>query len=215
MATKDKKSTKAESYTYRAIWSEEDGEYVGLCAEFPSLSHLADSKAKALNGIVDLVAESIKDMKKSKEQLPTKSKGTNIGIGIAPGTDAFGRTVALRSRRLKEGETRLVLVQNWEESERGWGVRSDGYTVHIDEKQHRAYLDWYNKTFNNKSYVPDEYTRASGDPVVVSVPVELFDKIAKATLAKKDGQPYNGIWGKSKYFDKAKTDLAKDLFEGK
>lgn len=25
-------------YTYRVTWSQEDGEHVGLCAEFPSLS---------------------------------------------------------------------------------------------------------------------------------------------------------------------------------
>lgn len=27
-----------DHYTYRVNWSGEDGEYVGLCAEFPSLS---------------------------------------------------------------------------------------------------------------------------------------------------------------------------------
>ncbi len=27
-----------DRYTYRVTWSDEDGEYVGLCAEFPSLS---------------------------------------------------------------------------------------------------------------------------------------------------------------------------------
>jgi predicted RNase H-like HicB family nuclease len=26
-----------DKYTYRVTWAEEDGEYVGLCAEFPSL----------------------------------------------------------------------------------------------------------------------------------------------------------------------------------
>lgn len=31
---------KPDCYTYRVIWSEEDEEYVGLCAEFPSLSWL-------------------------------------------------------------------------------------------------------------------------------------------------------------------------------
>ena len=29
--------------TFRAVWSPEDGEYVGLCDEFPSLSWLAPS----------------------------------------------------------------------------------------------------------------------------------------------------------------------------
>ena len=30
----------AKLYTYRVLWSEEDAEFVGLCAEFPSLSWL-------------------------------------------------------------------------------------------------------------------------------------------------------------------------------
>ena len=28
----------ADHYTYRVTWSAEDGEHLGLCAEFPSLS---------------------------------------------------------------------------------------------------------------------------------------------------------------------------------
>jgi hypothetical protein len=27
-----------DRYTYRVTWSDEDKEYIGLCAEFPSLS---------------------------------------------------------------------------------------------------------------------------------------------------------------------------------
>jgi predicted HicB family RNase H-like nuclease len=57
-------------YTYRVIWSVEDQEHVGLCAEFPSLSHLASSPGDALNGIVDLVADVIDDMARSKEPIP-------------------------------------------------------------------------------------------------------------------------------------------------
>jgi hypothetical protein len=31
-------AVKNDRYTYRVTWSEDDNEYVGLCAEFPSLS---------------------------------------------------------------------------------------------------------------------------------------------------------------------------------
>lgn len=34
---------KNDKYTYRITWSEEDGEYVGLCAEPPSLSWLSQT----------------------------------------------------------------------------------------------------------------------------------------------------------------------------
>jgi predicted HicB family RNase H-like nuclease len=57
-------------YTYRVIWSEEDQEYVGLCAEFQSLSFLAESQPEAFQGIVDLVGQIIADMSESGEPIP-------------------------------------------------------------------------------------------------------------------------------------------------
>jgi predicted HicB family RNase H-like nuclease len=51
-----------EHYTYRVIWSEEDQEFVGLVAEFPSLSYLHEKQTAALNGIVELVEEVVADM---------------------------------------------------------------------------------------------------------------------------------------------------------
>jgi hypothetical protein len=39
-----------DKYTFRVLWSDEDGEFVGLCAEFPSLSWLAASREAALCG---------------------------------------------------------------------------------------------------------------------------------------------------------------------
>lgn len=54
------KIMKYERYT--TTWSEEDGEYVGLCADFPSLSYLAPTKEEALRGTGQLVREVRQDM---------------------------------------------------------------------------------------------------------------------------------------------------------
>jgi len=51
-------------------WSDDDKEYVGLCAEFPSLSWLAVSPEAALKGIRKVVADVVKDMKKNGEPVP-------------------------------------------------------------------------------------------------------------------------------------------------
>jgi hypothetical protein len=59
-----------EHYTYRVVWSKEDGEYVGLCAEFPSLSWLDESMNGALSGIVTLVKDVVADMAANEETLP-------------------------------------------------------------------------------------------------------------------------------------------------
>lgn len=61
---------KDDRYTYRVTWSEEDGEYVGLCAEFPSLSWLAKDPDAALRGIRKLVQEVVSDMMKDHEPIP-------------------------------------------------------------------------------------------------------------------------------------------------
>lgn len=62
--------TDARHYSYRVIWSEEDREYVGLCAEFPGLSWLADTMEGALKGITRVVSGVIKDMRKTGEEIP-------------------------------------------------------------------------------------------------------------------------------------------------
>ena len=61
---------KNDKYTYRVTWSEEDNEYIGLCAEFPSLSWLADTPEKALKGVRKLVADILLDMNMNNEPIP-------------------------------------------------------------------------------------------------------------------------------------------------
>jgi predicted HicB family RNase H-like nuclease len=60
----------ADHYTYRVSWSEEDQEFIGACIEFPSLSHLAESRAEALRGIEDLVRDVVGDMQANGERPP-------------------------------------------------------------------------------------------------------------------------------------------------
>lgn len=57
-------------YTYRVEWSPEDSEFIGLVAEFPSLSWLAPSPVEAMAGIVEVVAQVVADMDDSGEPLP-------------------------------------------------------------------------------------------------------------------------------------------------
>ena len=61
---------KNDRYTYRVTWSEDDNEYVGLCAEFPSLSWLAPTPEATLKGIRKLVADVVTDMGKTGETVP-------------------------------------------------------------------------------------------------------------------------------------------------
>ena len=64
------KTLRDDHYTYRVTWSDDDREYVGLCAELPSLSWLAASPEAALRGIRKVVADVVADMKKAGEAIP-------------------------------------------------------------------------------------------------------------------------------------------------
>lgn len=60
----------ADRYTYRVTWSAEDGEFAGLCAEFPSLSWLAQTHEEASVGIRNLVTDCVADMEANDETPP-------------------------------------------------------------------------------------------------------------------------------------------------
>ncbi|AHH19521.1 HicB family protein [Nocardia nova SH22a] len=57
-------------YAYRVIWSAEDDEFVGLCAEFPSLSWLSENQTEAFLGIQRVVRDVVRDMVAEGEQIP-------------------------------------------------------------------------------------------------------------------------------------------------
>jgi predicted HicB family RNase H-like nuclease len=59
-----------EHYTYKVTWSSEDQEFVGLCAEFPSLSYLDENRYTAIEGIINLVKDVVADMEANNERIP-------------------------------------------------------------------------------------------------------------------------------------------------
>jgi len=52
-----------DAHTYRVVWSQEDGEYLGLCVEFPSLSWLGAKPEGTLLGIRKVIAEVVIDLR--------------------------------------------------------------------------------------------------------------------------------------------------------
>ena len=80
----------ADRYTYRVFWSEEDKEYVGLCAEFSLLSHLDDTPEKAFAGIRDLAAFSVKLLREEGKPVPeplsTRRYSGTLTLRIPPDT---------------------------------------------------------------------------------------------------------------------------------
>lgn len=77
-----------DQYTYRVSWSDEDNEFVGTCAEFPSLSWLDGSPETALSGIRKVVSRCLADMKKRGEAIPeplsTKGYSGRFMVRVPP-----------------------------------------------------------------------------------------------------------------------------------
>jgi predicted HicB family RNase H-like nuclease len=104
-----KKLDAVEKYTYRVIWSEEDQEFVGLCAELPSMSWLDASQAGALRGIVEVVRQAVEDMAKAREAVPeplaTRRYSGQFKVRIPP---QVHRQLAIEAAESKVSLNRLV-----------------------------------------------------------------------------------------------------------
>jgi len=100
---------------------------------------------------------------------------------------------------LAKGTPRLVVCQDWEESERGWGVRPDGFTLHLTMDNRDAYVNGYCRTFHTEAQAPDEYTRVSGDPRLVEADDETYAKLTEHADMQHDYEWRKfGMWGKGK-----------------
>ena len=78
----------------------------------------------------------------------------------------------------RDGRMYTVVCQKWEESERGWGVRPDGYSLHLTNGDLKAFIaaHWAKMP----PTAPDEYSRPSGTPYVCAVDAKTYRKIKKS-----------------------------------
>jgi len=83
-----RRNPRRDRYTYRVTWAPEDGEHVGLCVEFPSLSWLSPTPEGALAGIRKVVRAAVKDIEAIGEAAPVafavKQYSGQFGVRIPP-----------------------------------------------------------------------------------------------------------------------------------
>lgn len=73
-----------------------------------------------------------------------------------------------------------VLCQKWMESERGWGTRPDGYSLHCTDEDRKAYIKEYWARMpeaRTPDEIPEEYSKPDGTPYWCEVDEETFQKI--------------------------------------
>jgi len=71
-----------------------------------------------------------------------------------------------------------VYAQVWIESERGWGTRPDGYSLHLTRSDVSTYIQKYWDKMPNS--VPDEYSRPEGDPTLVEIDTDLYEQVRRS-----------------------------------
>lgn len=82
-----------------------------------------------------------------------------------------------------DGKTIGYLV-SWEESERGWGKRPDGYSLHASVEDFQGYMAEYKSRLPAK--LPDEYSLPDSEPVAVV--------LSPALARRLDAEPSLRFW---------------------
>lgn len=104
------------------------------------------------------------------------------------------RVMKHRDRRAKEERKRTeleelrndtrkmtVVVQDWTESEAGWGQRPDGFSLHLNKTQMEAYNAeyWAKEKAGSGGVTPHEYSFPDGHDIA-DVPMIVYDAIKKS-----------------------------------
>ena len=86
-----------------------------------------------------------------------------------------------------------AILQYWEESERGWGSRADGCSLHRDLASHQKYVDDVYRDRTYHQYVPDQYDRTIGDPTAVEISENLYQSMGVLTGLRLDEVETNNL----------------------
>ena len=68
-----------------------------------------------------------------------------------------------------------IIYVGWEESEKGWGQRPDGCSLHLTEDDFKIFLGLYWDGMPDKA--PSEYSRPTGKPVTAQVSPGLYKRV--------------------------------------
>jgi len=80
----------------------------------------------------------------------------------------------------------VLICQKWEESERGWGTRPDGYSLHVTDADRKAFIKEYWDGMPDT--VPHEYGRPCGTPYACPVHKRLWEYVKR----DRNGRRFSG-----------------------
>ena len=88
-----------------------------------------------------------------------------------------------------------VILQIWEESERGWGTRPDGCSMHIDLKERENYIQTLYESRKSDESIPHEYERIVGEGVEAFIEDALFELVQKDKSLRLTQYQMNNLMG--------------------
>lgn len=115
-----------------------------------------------------------------------------FGSGVMHIFVVCGDKEAVRDRispamRLKKQKKKryTVVKQHWVESERGFGMRSDGYSLHLSEEDRKKYVEQRTEIEHKlqrdmgfpEGRIPDTYSRAYGSALLEDVDEETYRRV--------------------------------------
>ena len=88
-----------------------------------------------------------------------------------------------------------IILQIWEESERGRGTRPDGCSMHADSKERENYIQAVYESRKSDTSIPHEYDRIVGEGVEAFIEDALFELVQKEKSVRLTQYQMNNLMG--------------------
>lgn len=73
---------------------------------------------------------------------------------------------------------KTAFLDTWTETERGWGQRSDGCSIHLTKEDYKKYVESYWSSM--PASTPDEYERPDNFVREIVLGTKLFNRLKKS-----------------------------------
>lgn len=161
--------------------------FVGI-ARMPSLGFTLEQLVKRLDSLRSYADQCMGPLEKVEAVIsPAMAKYLRGQSTLSVASSLIKEMPPVPSTKVKKSTPKTaapkvkVWVQQWEESERGWGSRPDGFTCHWTKEDVKRFIDAHWASLPDEA--PDEYSRPCGEP---------FEYEVEAKLAPNRGPGHGG-----------------------
>jgi hypothetical protein len=122
---------------------------VGLCAELPNLSWLAETSESALKGIRNIVADVIEDMKNNKEKIPEpiaiKNYSGKFMVRVPPDVQC-GQYLSSKNMKTKNVSRDTIQTSPCKSFKRSLALSFPAVSLPANRRWARSFFSWWSLT---------------------------------------------------------------------